>query len=104
VDGWGTTRRESHDLCGRLRETAHGFLRFGAAYWPGADHFDLLELDAEGSCTGDARDVCRCCVREAAAIVEARAQCDGGAAVLDLVGSTSPQDGPCSICGSCPDA
>jgi hypothetical protein len=76
----------------------------GAAYWPGADHFVLLELDAEGSCTGDAHLVCRACVREAAAIVAARARCHGAQTLLDLVGTTSPQDGCCSICDSCPEA
>lgn len=52
-------------LAQRLLDVASGFERYGAAYWPGADHFILLALDAEGSCTGEAWTVCRTCVRHA---------------------------------------
>jgi hypothetical protein len=91
------------DLVRRLKEAAEGFQRFGAGYWPGADHFVLLELDAEGSCTGDARDVCRCCVREAARLVEARLV-RPGLVLLDLVGDSSPGQECCCICGARPGA
>jgi hypothetical protein len=100
----GTSNDESDDsLPGRLREAAQGFLQYGPNFWPGAHHFVLLELDDEGSCTGDAALVCRACVREAAAVVEARVLSQARQRLLDLVGDSSPQDGPCCICGSCPD-
>jgi len=100
----GTSHRDTEDLTGRLRETAQSFLQFGPACWPGADHFELLEVDAEGSCTGDASPVCRACVREAAAMVETRVLSQACPPLLDLIGSSSPQDGPCCICGACPDS
>ncbi len=102
VHDCSSSRRIPEDLIRRLKETAEGFRRAGAAYWPGADHFVLLEIDANGSSTGDGREICRACVREAARMVEARLDHPAGVA-LDLIGDTSHQDGPCCLCGFRPD-
>jgi hypothetical protein len=85
----------------RLSDAAEGFQRLGAHYWPSADHFLLLELDGDGSCTGDARIVCRACVRQAVAFVLDR-PADGSRRRFDLIGDRDPQDGPCCICGERP--
>jgi hypothetical protein len=82
----------------RLLDTALGFNLHGAAYWPGAGHFVLLELDSEGSCTGEAWTVCPLCVSTAAEVVQCRLA-DGRRAMLDLVGEGGPASEPCSICG-----
>lgn len=85
----------------RLADAAEGFLRHGPGYWPGAGHFLLLEIDREGSCTGDARTVCRACTRPAAECVLARLA-RGTTTLLDLVGDDAAQPEPCFLCGGMP--
>jgi hypothetical protein len=54
-------------------EAAAEYLKLGAAYWPGAAYFSLVELDRHGNSI-DAQPVCRSCVREAALTVLLRLQ------------------------------
>jgi len=41
---------------------ADGYFKLGAAYWPGAAHFSLVDLDRHANSI-DARPVYRACVR-----------------------------------------
>ena len=98
----------SDGLRDRLRTGGELFWRFGATAWPGAAHLLLLEVDRSGSLTGDAQTVCRACAREAACRVLERLDeiaatdtCRDDVSYLELVGESSPPDGPCSICGEC---
>lgn len=77
-------------------EDAAAYLRLGAAYWPGAAHFSLVELDRNGNSI-DAQPVCRACVREAALAVLVRLQTPN-LNPIDLYAETDFVSGFCGLC------
>jgi hypothetical protein len=91
----------SHD-CAAERSTAEraqeaaDYSKLGAAYWPGAAYFSLVELDGHGNAI-DAHTVCRACVREAALVVLARLHTPN-LAPIDLCAETATASGCCSLC------
>ena len=72
------------------------YLQFGAAYWPGAAYFSLVELDRHGNSI-DAQPVCRACVREAALTVLVRLQTPN-LNPIDLYAETDVVSGFCGLC------
>lgn len=89
-------------MCGRTSDLSHdleGFIRRGAAYWPGANHFLLLERWPDGQLTGDAQPVCTACVEEAARKALKRLQEASPGTFLDLVGEGDPEVADCALCG-----
>ena len=49
------------------RMSLDGYIRHGSRYWPGANYFTLVGLDANGETTGAGADVCCECVSSVAA-------------------------------------
>ena len=76
----------------------HGYSRFGAAYWPAASHFVLLEIDACGnSLAGEL--ICRICVGAVARLIEAFLELeDCHSSRYEIVGQTEPAAGTCCFC------
>jgi hypothetical protein len=72
------------------------YLKLGAAYWPGAAYFSLVELDRHGNSI-DAHPVCRACVREAALVVLVRLQLPD-LTPIDLYAETGVVSDFCSLC------
>lgn len=72
------------------------YLKLGAAYWPGAAYFSLVQLDRHGNSV-DAQLVCRACVREAALAVLVRQQTPN----LNPIDLYAETDVVSSLCGLC---
>lgn len=72
------------------------YLKLGAAYWPGAAYFSLVELDRHGNSI-DAQPVCRACVREAALAVLVRLQVPD-LTPTDIYAETGVVNDFCSLC------
>jgi hypothetical protein len=75
---------------------AANYFKLGAAYWPGAACFSLVELDLHGNSI-DAQPVCRACVREAALTVLVRLQVPD-LTPIDLYAETGVVSGFCGLC------
>ena len=75
---------------------ADGYFKLGAAYWPGAAHFSLVELNRNGNSI-DAHPVCRACVREAALAVLVRLQTPN-LNPIDLYAESDAVSGFCGLC------
>jgi len=72
------------------------YSKLGAAYWPGAAYFSLVEFDRHGNSI-DAQPVCRACVREAALTVLVRLQV-ADLTAIDLYAETGVVSDFCSLC------
>ena len=94
-------------LVERIRTSADAYIGVGPAHWPGASHFALVSLDADGCLTGDLLVVCRACVQDAARAVIRRLDevatesCRGRVLYLDLIGQSGSAEAACSQCGEC---
>jgi hypothetical protein len=92
-------------LLERIRTSADAYLDVGHSHWPGASHFALVSLDADGCLTGELLIVCRACVRDAARAVICRLDqvatesCRGNVPYLDLIGQSDSAEAACSQCG-----
>jgi hypothetical protein len=75
---------------------AANYFKLGAAYWPGAACFSLVELDRHGNSI-DAHHVCRACVREAALSVLVCLQMPN-LTPIDLYAETDVISGFCGLC------
>lgn len=98
-------RRPATDIVRRVHgarsvatRSIDGFLRHGAAHWPGAHHFVIVEVREDGDLTGDGWEVCHDCLREAARMAAARLE-TGHDTFYDLVGETEASDERCLLCG-----
>jgi hypothetical protein len=97
-------RRPAADIVWRVHgarsvaaRSIDGFLRHGAACWPGAHHFVVVEVREDGDLTGDGWEVCHDCLREAARMAAARLEASYHT-FHDLVGETEGSDQPCLLC------
>jgi 20S proteasome alpha/beta subunit len=81
----------------QVSHTVAGYRKHGAGHWPGAHHFELVELDQNGR-TGEYRYVCHGCSTTAARFVLEVLLQDRNP-LWDMVGAYASPAEHCYFCG-----